>query len=320
MNSIEFEHQIKKIHDVLVQDYGIVTWNDKIPDPDNPKQSRQIDITVRMDDKIIHIECRHHKKSQDTKWIEELYGRKISLSADSMIAVSSSGFTEGAIKKAERLGIFAYHLNQISQDTIKNLGGKTIITFTYYKFSNLEIGFYLHSIVDIPSEFLLPEALQKKECYSALFNEIRYNLSKNIDFNLPYGFNFPKIECQNIFFFDRPVIGMSIRGDVDKLTIEYSCPFVLTFESAKSPSTPIALIERAGEDKIEIIKSQSGFSKVDLDLSLAPQSPPNSIFYGVEFDKLPGSKKYPPKFKLIGQHEHQFTLTDASFIIADIKA
>ena len=90
VDSVDFEKQIKKIHDVLVQDYGTVTWNDKIPDPDNPKQSRQIDITVLINNRLIHIECRHHKKPQDTQWIEELYGRKISLNAGSMIGVSSS--------------------------------------------------------------------------------------------------------------------------------------------------------------------------------------------------------------------------------------
>ena len=104
-----------------------------------------------------------------------------------------------------------------------------------------------------------------------------------------------------------------------QLTELYLCPFVWTFESNNNRSLPIAFVEKANNNQLEIIKSQSGFSKVNLDLSLAPQSPPNSIFYGVEFSKLPGSKKYPPKFNIIGFHEHPFILEDASFIIADIK-
>lgn len=43
MSPIEFERQIRRIHQILVQDYGVVIWNDKIPDPDNPEQNRQID-------------------------------------------------------------------------------------------------------------------------------------------------------------------------------------------------------------------------------------------------------------------------------------
>ena len=50
----KFEKQIKRIHDALVQDHAEVKWNDKIPDPDNPKQLRQIDITVKKNGEIIH--------------------------------------------------------------------------------------------------------------------------------------------------------------------------------------------------------------------------------------------------------------------------
>jgi len=318
--SVEFEKHIKKIHDVLVQDYGIVTWNDKILDPDNPKQSRQIDITVCINNRMIHIECRHHKKPQDTKWIEELYGRKISLNADSMIGVSSSGFTEGAIKKANRLGIFVCHLNQINENTLRYINEKTTVTFTYYKFSNLLIGFYLSSILGFSEDDLKKEVLSKKHCYNILFNKIKYNFSENSDFLFPYGFNVPRIECKNVVLFDREVIGMSVRGDVDKLTIDYECPSMWTFESNNNNSAPIAFVEKSQDAQIEIIKSRSGFSEVTIDLSFAPNSPPNSIFYGVEFSELPGSKEYPPKFNVIGYHEHSFTLENASFIVADIKA
>ena len=318
MNSVEFEHQVKKIHDVLVQNHGTVTWNEKIPDPDNPKQSRQIDIAVRIHEKLIHIECRHHKKPQDTKWIEELFGRKISLQADVMMAVSSSGFTEGATRKARRLGVFIYGFDEISQEAIKNLGDRTVVDFTYYKFSNLQIGYYLHSIVGLPLEGLLAEVVRQKEAYTTLFNQIKYSLSQNIDFSFPYGFNFSRIECDNIFLFGKKVVGMSVRGDVEKFTNGYSCPLVWAFESADDSGASIARVEKSGDGKLEIIKTRSGFSRVDIDLSLAPQSPANSVFYGVEFGSLPGSKSYPPKFNLIGRHEHQFNLADAEFMVADI--
>ncbi len=104
--SSEFEQQIKKIHEVIEQSGSKITWNDHIPDPENPDQARQIDISVKKNDSLTIIECRIHKKKQDVKWIEELIGRKLSLRADALIAVSSSGFTEGAIKKAKAYGIF----------------------------------------------------------------------------------------------------------------------------------------------------------------------------------------------------------------------
>ncbi len=70
---------------------------------------------------------------QGSKWIEELFGRKISLHATAMVGVSSSGFTEGAIKKAKRLGVFLCNLSELTDNEIKSWGKKTksngIITF-----------------------------------------------------------------------------------------------------------------------------------------------------------------------------------------------
>ena len=163
IESDNFEKQIKRIHEVLVQDHGEVTWNDKIPDPDNPKQSRQIDITVRRNDEIIHIECRHHKAKQSSKWIEELIGRKISLEATIMIGVSSSGFTEGAIKKAKKYGIFLCNLSQLTENEVKSWGKKTKIKFLYYQFSNLEICFFLESIKDLIEEEIQKDIFSKPQ-------------------------------------------------------------------------------------------------------------------------------------------------------------
>jgi hypothetical protein len=64
-----------------------VTWNDHLPDPDNPFQARQIDISIRKDRRLTIVECRHHKCRQDVQWVEELLGRRMSLGADALIAV-----------------------------------------------------------------------------------------------------------------------------------------------------------------------------------------------------------------------------------------
>src|SRR5437764_13291010 len=97
--SEQFERRIERIHRLLEQE-AVVTWNDRIPDPDNPNQPRQIDITIRPDGKLGMVECRLHKSRQDVKWIEEIIGRRASLRANAAIAVSASGFTDGARAKA----------------------------------------------------------------------------------------------------------------------------------------------------------------------------------------------------------------------------
>src|SRR5580700_6264455 len=98
------EHQVHRIHELLVGCHEDVTWNDHIPDPDNPEQLRQIDITIRRNGIFTIIECRLSKRAQDVKWIEELIGRRQSLGADTIIAVASAGFTTGAKRKAARYG------------------------------------------------------------------------------------------------------------------------------------------------------------------------------------------------------------------------
>jgi hypothetical protein len=44
----EFERQIERIHRLLETETSQVTWNDRIPDPDNPNQLRQIDIKITI--------------------------------------------------------------------------------------------------------------------------------------------------------------------------------------------------------------------------------------------------------------------------------
>ena len=97
-----------------------VTWDERIPDPDNPSQPRQIDITIKRDGKLTIVECRIHKSRQNVKWIEELIGRRASLNADSIIAVSSSGFTSGAIIKSKRFGIILRELAELSNFEVSN--------------------------------------------------------------------------------------------------------------------------------------------------------------------------------------------------------
>ena len=118
-----------------------ITWNDHIPDPDNPVQQRQIDITIRREGASTLIECRIHKNPQDVSWIEELIGRRISLRADAVIAVSYSGFTKGAIEKSKRYGIILRDFQTLTEEEITKWGYKTRVIVSYHNFSNLNLSF-----------------------------------------------------------------------------------------------------------------------------------------------------------------------------------
>ena len=132
--STAMEQQVERIKRLLEPDGSKVTWNEKIPDPDNPKQPRQIDVTIRRDGKLTHVECRLHADPQDVGWIEELIGRRLSLRADAMIAVSASGFTEGAILKANAQGI-------ILRNQVQRWGKVTDARLVYYEFEDTVVTF-----------------------------------------------------------------------------------------------------------------------------------------------------------------------------------
>lgn len=137
--SEEFELMVTRIHEVLEGENAQVEWNERIPDPDNPTQNRQIDVTIRKGNLFNIVECRLHKQKQDVKWIEELIGRGLSLEADSVTAVSSSGFTLGAIKKARKFGVILNDLVDISDEYILQWSRSIDITLLFYRYESFKV-------------------------------------------------------------------------------------------------------------------------------------------------------------------------------------
>lgn len=132
--SQQFERQIARILRILEAEDARVTWDDRIPDPDNETQLRQIDISILRDAFFTIVECRVHKDPQDVTWIEELMGRRESLGANAAIAVSASGFTSGAMKKAEAKGIILRTLSSLSTEEIKSWGRPVDVQISTYRF------------------------------------------------------------------------------------------------------------------------------------------------------------------------------------------
>jgi hypothetical protein len=139
--SDRFERQIKRIHSLIERDGISVTWNDRVTDPDNPSRTRQIDVTLRAEGNLTLIECRIHSEPQDVTWIEELIGRRASLNADAIIAVSASGFTKGAILKAEAFGIILRDFASLTEQEISAWGARTRVVVHLHHFDNIALRF-----------------------------------------------------------------------------------------------------------------------------------------------------------------------------------
>jgi len=143
--SEDLERLVAHIHRLLEEESVEVTWNKRISDPDNPDQLRQVDVLIRREGFVTHVECRSHKRKQDVTWVEELIGRRQSLGADLIIAVSDAGFTEGAKKKAETHGIVLRELRELSENEVSSWGKKVKLSIKWLHFDDLSFEFYLDS-------------------------------------------------------------------------------------------------------------------------------------------------------------------------------
>lgn len=141
-SSTDLEQLVTRIHKLIEPAGAKITWNEKIRDPDTG-QLRQIDGMIERDKKRTHIECRHHKQPQDVKWIEELIGRRASLQADGVIAVSISGFTRPAERKAEAYGIILRTFSEMTDAEIQAWGKAAKLTTNYIDIAELEITVFI---------------------------------------------------------------------------------------------------------------------------------------------------------------------------------
>ena len=183
----KLERQIERIHQLLEAEGSVITWDDHIPDPDNPNQQRQIDVTIRRDGSLTLVECRLHKDAQDVTWIEELMGRRTSLGADAVIAVSASSFTKTAKEKARHFGIILRDFAGLSREEIQNWGKKWKLAVNFCEFTRsclpVRDGYaearYAAELTDLDGQPLNPLT------WRLLFQNIMHNLDRERWIGLP---------------------------------------------------------------------------------------------------------------------------------------
>jgi len=114
----EFELLIARIEQWLGPKGAEVKSPDKLPDRVTG-ELREVDASIRFRvgsaPVLVTVECRDRTKVQDVRWIEEIASKRDSVGAARTIAVSSSGFTDPARKKAKALGIELRTTNEITE-------------------------------------------------------------------------------------------------------------------------------------------------------------------------------------------------------------
>lgn len=86
------------------------------------KEPREVDVSVRFEkgshNFLIIFECRDRKRKNGPDWIEQITQKTRDIGANKVIAVSSSGFTKSAIKKAQHNNINLRTLEEITPQEI----------------------------------------------------------------------------------------------------------------------------------------------------------------------------------------------------------
>jgi len=282
--SDDFEKQIARIHDLLEGLDASVTWNDKISDPDNLTQFRQIDFTVRKNDIFTIGECRFRKQPEDVKWIEELIGRRLSLNADKVIAVSSSGFTKGAVKKAYAHGVMIRNFFEISEKELSTWGEKTKITITFATLNNLTFKIPLDNFNN--GNFDLTDKNGKKINLLPTLQKIAFEIDNLRPSVMPASFTAP-CKMDGLYIGGQKTDYMIVTGTFEKYDKILNLASIYCYaESKESNKKSAAYIQKFSFADSEIIGHDNCVSLI-IDFSQI-EYPPNTLLlnFGTDFGKI----------------------------------
>lgn len=317
MTPREFEQIVGRIISIMVKSGDEVVWNDKIPDPDNTKQMRQIDIAINHDGLKSHIECRHHSAPQDVKWIEELMGRKLSLDSFAMIAVSSSGFTEGATKKAEKHGIFLHTLTEHSPEIAHTWGRPSKVEVGYYGFHPLDIHLVFNELPKANLQEIVNTFRVKNDFINTIFNKLKYAINGNEEIkSFPYNL---QVECYTGFMdlLDRNIEKVQIKATTYSMTEVVELPSLMIFSQCSHDYQDLARVERSDAHNSEIIFAGSRV-KMQIDITKILNIESNKIFSG-RIDLGLRQKTQIPEIECIGSADHEISLYDVGFSVSDLS-
>jgi Restriction endonuclease len=292
-----FEQQIERIHRLLEESDASVTWNDRVPDPDNPDQARQIDILIELDGKVTHVECRIHKKPQDVKWIEELIGRRASLRVDTIIAVSSSGFTDGAVKKAAQFAIPLRTLQDLTEEEVRVWSLATGAKAIFYEFTDTVISFNLPPLTRLPwpAKILTDDAkpINWRELFKLVMDRVHEdeeldNCTKHLTIEL-----FAPLLVSGI----RPT-KMDLSCAIRRVTRELPLDVILKYLAIDDTASSMAHVFKYDQGTIEVLQSSDELAVVYDMTTFVP--PANCLFYEILIDA--GRTVLWKWFKLVEAH------------------
>ena len=162
----DFELLAARLEEWLGPKGATVKSPDRVPDRSTGKLT-EVDATIRCQigstPVLITVECRNWKRPQGKQWIEQLATKQADIGAAITIAVSSSGFSSHAVKKAEKHAILLRRVDDISEsDAVAWMNDvKIMLTFLSWDLRSITLQRDHRGRREVPLEPALLEAFQK---------------------------------------------------------------------------------------------------------------------------------------------------------------
>ncbi len=210
------------------------------------------------------MECRHRTAREDVQWIEELYGRKGSLGAASVVAVSSSGFTRGAIAKAARLGVFLRTLSQVIEEDVLAWGTRTAVCIVFVQLRSLHLAIVTSDRIDIPTPL---GALRTDEGAAFPLDDVVSGVSQRLHASgAPEGVATVEIKLKRIFLGMTPIHEALLSFEWQRVERNVALPVLLAYERVGPEGKSVdALVEKSHHNHTEIQQATSGgFAMIDV--------------------------------------------------------
>lgn len=243
-----------------------------------------------------------HRAIQDVKWIEELIGRRLSLHADAVIAVSNSGFTTGAIKKAAAHGIILRDFRTLTSEEVRAWGTSTRISLTFFQYQNLKISMLVAEGAEPIVADKVIDKLKESQMLYYLLQKTSDELDRKGVSQVPRTFEM-QASLAELPIGDGAIEGVILSGSVTRIVQELAMASVVAYDA---PDVEVygrqAFIEKVPIGDFEITHSL-GDMCISVDLG-AIVCPPNSMFlyFGTKFARDGNIKKLeilrPPPFRI----------------------
>ncbi|NTV05351.1 MAG: restriction endonuclease [Chlorobiaceae bacterium] len=318
--SEQFEQMVANVHELLEGQDAEVIWNEKMPDPDNPEQPRQIDVLIRRGDFTNIVECRIHRAKQNVKWIEELIGRRASLNASAVIAVSASGFTSGAIKKAAKYGIFLYDLLSLTKDEVESWAKSIKVTLFFYKYNSFMILLYFsqEDFASVDLKLVVNELKQYKGL-RAIFNApnklideqrliVKENREKKVQFNV-------HLKIDGFLLHAKEVREIQVVGEVMLEPMALEIPLTLAYGDPNATGRERqVMIQQYNLGQTNIVHHGD---RISMSLDLSELELPT--FWQIRFVEVTGQERYyHEKFEIICPQKINMRVEQCEVAIASI--